>query len=282
MGEDRGDGPGHAQALQGGDGSAPAFFGKKQSDLASQPLAGHCVESPSTNGRGDGPPRLRLQAKAQTLPVPHTAQRPRGVVAKGFFVQGAQNAALEIRSAAEGIDQAPLWRDFHRDRVDREIAAPEILLDRGAEGNRGQSARVHVRLAPCCGHVEPASVGEGQDGGCESWMQLAGRAEPGGEALSKGGGIPVQDEVDVANFPAQEEIAHDAADQIETPSHADGLGARRRDRRPGRLGQPGQRGEVAGHGDPPRRRTRPSPPPPAPGSRWSAVRKGRCASNPPL
>ena len=112
----------------------------------------------------------------------------------------------------------------------------------------GQRARVRVAFRGAWRRRRAARRRRASGWRFRSGDALADRgAEAAREVPRERDGVPLDDEVDVAHRPAEEEIAHDAAGQVETRAPRS-AGASRRGRRPSRRAAAGTAREAAAHG----------------------------------
>src|SRR5205807_8797535 len=109
---------------------APEAARREALELAEDPLAG---------GIGD-PVRARaeqllgplVETEAELVLEARGAQEPERVVGEDRVRDGAERARSEVRAAAERVDRLAA-RERHGDRVDGEVAAREVVLERAAE-----------------------------------------------------------------------------------------------------------------------------------------------------
>ena len=84
-----------------------------------------------------------------------------------------------------------------------------------AETHDGQSSRTRVRLGTRRGDVERPAVGRAQGRGAEALVDPDRRPEPAGEPPGKADRVALDDEVEVADRPSEEQVAHGAADDVD-------------------------------------------------------------------
>ncbi len=133
--------------------------------------------------RGRSPaaaPRSPAPARAETGGVARRPDRPGRVVDEGLAVEHPQQARLEIGAAAVGVDQARLPAQRDRHRVDAEVAAAEVGLDRGGGGDDGQRTGMRVGLRAGAGDVDLVAV-ELDLGGGEALVLARLGPEAGGK-----------------------------------------------------------------------------------------------------
>ena len=159
----------------------------------------------------------------------------------------------EVAGAAVGVEQqAELGRQQrHRHRVDGEVAAVQVLPDRGVLDRR--AARPDTRSALCgrwprrrAGR-RPAPPRCGTSGG-----RACGRPKPHGSALGEGDAVALHRQVDVEAGLVQQQVADGAADQVERRATSAAASPPPATAAPGRPGR-----AAAGRG---RRAPRPAPP----------------------
>ena len=118
-------------------------------------------------------------------------------------MQHAQPPRREVLQRARDRLQLPV-REPHRDRVDGEVAAREVLGDRRAELDLRQRTRLLVALAPRGGEVDDAARGRG----AEALVQQ--RLLP--QQPRHLGGVALDHQVEVARVAAEQRVTHRAAD----------------------------------------------------------------------
>ena len=264
------DGPRHAEGVELRHRPAAPRLLEDQADLPSHPVPGHAREGSQCRRRGDRRARHRVDSKPQPICVAHRAKSARRIVEKGAGMQLADDTALEILRAAEGVDAAAPGPEADGHRVDREVPAGEVLPDGGARDDGGKRPRVRVGLAARGRDVDLLTVAKRQRARAESSMLADRSGEPRRDLPGKRDPVALDHQVDVAHRAPEVQIAHDAAGQVE----ADAAFARQLRGRSHGGPQPGRQPRRRS-----RRRTRRTPPPPAPGSRSSAEQRGRSASN---
>jgi len=142
-------------------------------------------------------------------------------------VQHADAARLQVAQAPVIVEQlavaAAIQADGHG--VDGEIAPVEILLDRGAFDLR-QLGRALVELGARGDKVERGRHAGGRVlveddlGGAEARMAAHPRAERAGEFLGHADGVPLDDEIQIQRRRAEQEVAHEPADDVQGIAHA--------------------------------------------------------------
>ena len=140
----------------------------------------------------------------------------RGVVDERQVVEDADRPGLQIAPAAEGVDQPasilPLQRDGHR--VDREVAAEEILADRRVLDRRQGRRRV-VELGAGRHHVHSLVVSVEDDRGAELLVHPGAAVERVGQGAGQRDRIALDGDVDVEVGLAEQDVAHGPADQVD-------------------------------------------------------------------
>ena len=134
-------------------------------------------------------------------------------------MQGAQTARGEIAEAVQRIEELAAARSRHAegDRVDAEVAPPEVFLDGHAGTHLGQRARPCVALAAQCGEVDPLPAQLHARGG-ETRLLLhrgglaAHVAQPGRRRGGEGGGVPAAREVQLGRRDTRGEVPDRTAD----------------------------------------------------------------------
>ncbi len=125
-------------------------------------------------------------------------------------MQDAQPARIEVVERVRGRGHVPGGGagERERDRVDGEVAAQEILLERSGL-YVGQRAGVRVGLAPRAPKVIAEAV-ELDGRGSEA---IVGQ-ELAAESLREHGGIPLDNQVQVGRMAPEQQIANGPADQV--------------------------------------------------------------------
>ena len=142
-------------------------------------------------------------------------------------MEHAQHARVEVRPRARRAVQLAVGQP-QRERVDREVAPREVVLERRAELHDRQRAGLGIALAPRSGEVE-RGVRASHRGRAEALVHQHLAAEPLGRPARDDQRVPLDDEVEVARHAAEQQVAHRAAD------HPDArLSAQRREHRLGR------------------------------------------------
>ena len=121
--------------------------------LVADPLGGHHAEPPGEVVHGHG--HLGYHGEAKLGREPGRAHDPQRVVGErgGRAARGAQHLAAQITQSAERVGQLQR-RQRRGHRVDGEVAAPQVFLQRRAiPGDRLAGVRP-VGLAPVGGHLE--------------------------------------------------------------------------------------------------------------------------------
>ena len=114
-------------------------------ELREDPLARRLRDEP--RARLHEPLRLRIEPEAELVLEADRAQQAERVVAEDSRRDRAKRLAVEVAEAAERIQRlAALERP--RDRVDREVAGGEVLVDAVRQGREVDGALVGQRHAP--------------------------------------------------------------------------------------------------------------------------------------
>ena len=124
-------------------------------------------------------------------------------------MEHAQPARVEVLAGVRGPDQLAV-RQVQRDRVDGEVAAFEVLAQRGAELHLGQRPRPLVALPARAGQVERRPV-EAHGGGPEALV----RDDATAGAARDRHRVALDDEVELVRIDTKEEVADGAADHVD-------------------------------------------------------------------
>jgi hypothetical protein len=176
--------------------------------LREQPLGSHPRQLGGVGPRGGR--RVGLDLQPELAGQAGRPQHPQRIVGEALLAHHSQPAGLEVGLPAMGIEQRTAVERLG-ERVDREVAAGEVLLDAGLQRHevdvpgavRGQDPPCRVLL----GQAEGASVARA------------------GQHAGQGAGVRGDHQVEVDRRPSQEPVAH-------RPAHHPGR--RPRQRRPGR------------------------------------------------
>src|SRR6184192_641086 len=113
--------------------AAPASRSSSSATSFAEPCRGEVADEAHLDAGASEPLRASAHAEAETRLVADRPKDPRRVVDEREVVEDADRPMLEVAPAAERVDEAPevlrLQRRGHR--VDREVAAEEILTDGG-------------------------------------------------------------------------------------------------------------------------------------------------------
>ena len=136
-----------------------------------------------------------------------------GVILEGSVVEDSEAGCGDVRKAGVRVEQlaGAGTGEGEGDRVDGEIAASEVLLDGGIEGDVGEGAGGGVALAAERGEVESVAL-EGDGGGAEAGLEGECGVELGGDYGSDGGGFAVDGEVDIFKAASKRGVADRPAD----------------------------------------------------------------------
>ena len=153
--------------------------------------------------------------------VPDGPQDARGIVDERQVVEHADDAVLQVLAASEGMDQAAevgfLQRDGHR--VDREVAAVEVLRDRRRLHYRERTGR-EVALRARGHDVDPVPVAVLDDRGAELLVRRVAPAERFREGAPEPDRIAFHRDVDVEALGSEEDVPHGAADEVDAVDRA--------------------------------------------------------------
>ncbi len=201
-------------------------------------------------------PRRRLDGEAERRDEADGPQHSQGVLteAGARIPDGADDPRLEVGPAVERVDDVTgrtglVERDRHR--VDGEVAAGEVVVERVAEGDVVGPPVIRVRPVAAEGGHLVGPVGQGHDDRPEAVL-VAGVGQEGEEAIGAG----VGGHVPVAGDDAPREVPHAAADEMDLVAGGH-EGARDRPDAPGDHGRDGpwvDRSEPAGRQFRPRKR----------------------------
>ena len=148
--------------------------------------------------------------------VADPAEDPRGVVDERQVVEDAEQARLEVGPPAEGVDQPPevggLQRRRHR--IDREVAAEEVLAQAGALDRRQRRGRV-VELGARRHDVDARIVPVRHDCGAEPLVRRGAAVERVGERPRELDRVALDRDVDVEALLAEQDVPHRAADEVD-------------------------------------------------------------------
>ena len=198
--------PERAQRHEPGD---RILLARQQLQFGADPGSADRAERATPDRRGRQRQRVGLDLEAQAARVPHEAKQPRGIVDEAPVVQHAEAAVFEVLQSVRGGGQLPV-DERDRDRVDREVAALEILGQRRGL-NLGQRSRMGVRLAARLRDVIDEPV-----------QQHGRRPEPivPGERPAERPRVSIcialDDQVEVDRRLAQQQVPYRATHQIDT------------------------------------------------------------------
>lgn len=136
-----------------------------------------------------------------------------GVIFEGSVVEDGEAGGGEIVQARVRVEQLASTGtgEGEGDGVDGEVAAGEVVLDGGTEGDAGECAGGGVALAAERGEVESVAV-EGDGGGAEAWLEGERGVEAGGDYGGDGGGFAIDGKIDIFEAASECGIADGAAD----------------------------------------------------------------------
>ncbi len=194
----------------------PADRVRREHDLAQlvpDPLGGHDLQPAGQPGHRVPDVAGRLEAELRGEPRrAHDAKR---VVGEGVHgrARGAQDLVPQVAQPAVRIHQLAR-RQPGRHRVDGEVPAGEIPLQRRPVRHLRLVGAILVPLAPVRGDLEHA-VTLAQAHGAELDPHRPGGVRPAGGDLQDLLRQRVGGQVEIVRIPAQEHVAHRAADQRE-------------------------------------------------------------------
>ncbi len=191
----------------------PGLVGEQQlGQLVADPLGGHDREPRRHAGhRRD---HLRRDLHAELSREPRRAHHPQRVVGEGLLRsrRGAQDARRQVAGAAEQVDEL-LGGQPHRHRVDGEVAAYQVAVERRAE-RHGRLAGVRpVRLCAVGRDLQLPVTDLGADG-----AELPSDVPPGIHPAAREEPLDLRRwrgrrEVEVVSEPAEERVADRTAYQ---------------------------------------------------------------------
>ena len=148
--------------------------------------------------------------------VADAAEDPRRVVDEREVVEDAQNACVEVASAAERIDEAAeVVRGKGRSHgVDREVPPVEVLAEPRALDGRQRAGGV-VELGPRGDDVDALAVAVRDDRGPELVVRRRTTAERPRERVGEGDRVSLDRDVDVEALLAEQDVPDRAADEID-------------------------------------------------------------------
>jgi hypothetical protein len=131
-------------------------------------------------------------------------------------VEDSHKPVGKVAASGEGVDQLA-FRQRHGHRVDREVAAAEVVLDRARRRNLGQRAGRRIGLGARGGDVQVAAVPVVDDSCAEPPVRHDASVEPLAQRVGIRLGVADDDEVDVEPRPVEQEVANGPADEIRRP-----------------------------------------------------------------
>ena len=154
--------------------------------------------------------------KAEPALVAHRAEDARRVVDERLVVEDADDSLVEVGLSAVGIDELAvpgrLQREGHR--VDREVAAKEILLDAGPLDRR-QSGRRGIHLPARGDRVDVLALAVVDDRRPELSVGVTPPAELARESASELDRVALDGNVDVEVRAAEQDVAHGAPNEVD-------------------------------------------------------------------
>ena len=217
-------------------------------ELVAQARGGKLADQVHLDAGAGEAGRVPVHAEAVAVLVADRAEEPGRVVDEGQRVQDAHDSGLEVRPAAEEVDEVAervaLQRDGHR--VDREVAAEEVLAQRGAL-DPGQRGRTVVELGAGRGHVDARPVAGDHDRGAELLVRDGPAAERRRERAAERDAVPLDGDVEIEGRLVQEDVADGAADEVDALERA-GRGLRGLEHLDQAGSSPELLGEVLGDG----------------------------------
>src|SRR5205814_215337 len=137
------------------------------------------------------------------------------VVDEREVVEYADPARVEVHPTPEGIDEPAvvLALQRHGHRVDREVAAKEVLADRRVLDRR-QRGRGVVELGAGGHDVDTLAVPVDDDRGAELLVRTYAAAQRVGERLCERNRVALDRDIDVEAALSEEDVPHSPADEI--------------------------------------------------------------------
>jgi len=180
-------------------------------ELVVDPLGRHDLDPPGHVGhRGDD---LGRDREAQLGGEPGRPHHPQRVVGERVLrpPRRPQQPVRQVHDAAVRVLDQPT-RHPDRHRVDREVAATEVTVERRAEVDRRLAGRRVVGLGPVRRDLHGPRPATAADG-AEVAAHVPGRVAPAREQPFGVVGTGGRREVEVGVRPAQHRVTHRAADQ---------------------------------------------------------------------
>jgi hypothetical protein len=155
-----------------------------------------------------------VHVEAEPRLVADGAQQPGRVIEERVGVKDAHDARLQIREAAIGVVQVPevVAEQGDGHRVDREVAAAQVLVERGGLDVR-QRPRLAVRLGARGGEVED-ELRRPHGRGPEALMLAHDAAQAIGQRPPDRARISLHGKVEVDRVRAAQQVADGPAHQV--------------------------------------------------------------------
>ena len=189
---------------------------EQRDELVPQPGRREVADEPHL----DRSARQALGVVVHPEPVPalvaDRAEDPGRVVDEREVVEDADRLRLQVAPPAERVDQPPevLALQGHGHRVDREVAAEEVLADRRVLDARERGRRV-VELRPRRDDVDSLVLAVEDDRGAELPVRPHPPVERIGEAPRELDRVALDRDVDVEVRLAEQDVPHRPADEID-------------------------------------------------------------------
>ena len=191
-------------------------LGEQRLQLVTQPRRGKVADEPHLDRPAGEPRRVLVHPEAVPVLIADRAEDASGVVDEREVVEHADRPRLEIAPPAEGIDEpaevGALERDRHR--VDREVAAEQVLPDRGVLDGR-QRGRSVVELGARGDDVDALVIAVEDDRRPELLVRAHAAAERVGQRLRERDRIALDCDVDVEAALAEQDVADGSADEVD-------------------------------------------------------------------
>jgi hypothetical protein len=129
-------------------------------------------------------------------------------------VQDAHELVFEMPASVPRIDEVPAWQ-LDRHRVDREVAATQVVFDRRRRRDVRKGCRRRVRLRARSRDIDVRPVAVVHDRGSETSVQCHVSPQPFGQGACERFGVADDGEVEVeARRMAEQQIAHGSTHEI--------------------------------------------------------------------
>ena len=187
-----------------------------QHEFGVDPFSAQPVEELHVHRALDQVLGMLAQAEIEPLFEPDGAQHPRRVFHEREAVQDPDRPVLDVAQAAEEIEQfpVPLPVQAHGKRIDREVAAVEVFLDRG-QLDGGQGGRRLVVFQPGRGDIDLEPARQHDHRGPELQMRLHAAAGLLDEHPGERDPVALDHDIDIEVRHMQEQVPDDAADEVD-------------------------------------------------------------------